>query len=767
MSRRSSLAVAAAVAAFAAAATLAASSPPSAAPGTRLVGWNNLGMHCMDSDFSVFSLLPPYNTIHAQLVRDGALVRSDAGVTVTYEAVADAGGSINTTSAGKTNFWEHAQALFGASPPVDTGLAGKPMPGASNAPVPMSWDPVNLWWVAEGVPVTPRDDAGARNPYPMMRLVARGASQQVLATTDVVLPVSDEMSCRTCHASGSNSGARPYAGWVNDPDPERDFRLNVLKRHDDAAAASAAYAPALAANGYSAAGLLATASGGRPVLCAACHASNALGTAGAPNVPALTASVHSRHASAVDPRNGLPLDAVENRSACYVCHPGSATRCLRGAMGSAVAADGTMAMQCTSCHGSMAAVGSATRRGWLDEPDCQSCHTGTATANNGQIRYSDAFDSGTHLRVPADATFATNADTPVPGASLYRSSHGHGGLACEACHGSTHAEYPSSHASDNAQSLGVQGHAGMLVECAACHGQSPNTVSGGPHGMHPVGQDWVERHGDALEGHPSSACTACHGADSKGTVLSKAKADRTLSGFGSHRVFRGSVIGCYLCHAGPKSESPTTNQPPAASDASAATTSGNPVDVPLVATDSAGSSLTFRIVSQPANGTVGLLGATATYFPAADFSGTDSFTFAARDGFADSNLATVQVSVGGAAPLADLKPSWVSAKVKGKGGKRHLACVVVVGNSGAADAAKSSLSVGLSPDGTLHPADPVLRTVDVAALKAGRQRRLNFNVPLAQGVATTGKFVIAVANRSGTVPDGNRANDAAAFGPMR
>ena len=33
-----------------------------------LIGWNNLGMHCMDADYSVFSILPPYNTIHAQLV---------------------------------------------------------------------------------------------------------------------------------------------------------------------------------------------------------------------------------------------------------------------------------------------------------------------------------------------------------------------------------------------------------------------------------------------------------------------------------------------------------------------------------------------------------------------------------------------------------------------------------------------------------------------------------------------------------------------------
>ncbi|MCZ7634918.1 MAG: hypothetical protein M5U12_01925 [Verrucomicrobia bacterium] len=37
-----------------------------------LVGWNDLGMHCLDADFSVFSLLPPFNTIHAQLIAQGS-----------------------------------------------------------------------------------------------------------------------------------------------------------------------------------------------------------------------------------------------------------------------------------------------------------------------------------------------------------------------------------------------------------------------------------------------------------------------------------------------------------------------------------------------------------------------------------------------------------------------------------------------------------------------------------------------------------------------
>ena len=109
---------------------------PAAAARHTLIGWNNLGMHCMDGDYSVLSLLPPYNTIHAQLVSPtGALIDDPAaaGITVTYRAVADPSGSINTTSLNKTNFWMHVDELFGASLSVNAGLAGFDMPGAPGA----------------------------------------------------------------------------------------------------------------------------------------------------------------------------------------------------------------------------------------------------------------------------------------------------------------------------------------------------------------------------------------------------------------------------------------------------------------------------------------------------------------------------------------------------------------------------------------------------------------------------------------------------------
>jgi len=99
------------------------SAAPSLAAEWQVIGWNDLGMHCMDgTDFSVFSILPPYNTIHAQVIHNGQLVVSNTGLSVTFEAVADPTGSINTTSAGKINFWEHVADMFGAQPPDDTGL---------------------------------------------------------------------------------------------------------------------------------------------------------------------------------------------------------------------------------------------------------------------------------------------------------------------------------------------------------------------------------------------------------------------------------------------------------------------------------------------------------------------------------------------------------------------------------------------------------------------------------------------------------------------
>src|SRR5512139_147778 len=194
------------------------------AASSQILGWNNLGMHCMDSDYSVFSILPPYNTIEAQLMVSGRLVTNGSGYTVTYQAVADPDGSFNSTARGKGNFYDFVLPLYGAAVQPEFGLTPWPMPGTNNLPQTMLFEQTNRpapgvatrvnWFRAEGIPITPYDDAGRKNPYPLMRLIARNSGGTPIATNDVVLPVSDEMDCRACHASGAQAVAKPLAGWV-------------------------------------------------------------------------------------------------------------------------------------------------------------------------------------------------------------------------------------------------------------------------------------------------------------------------------------------------------------------------------------------------------------------------------------------------------------------------------------------------------------------------------------------------------------------------
>ncbi len=521
----------------------------------KLIGWNDLGMHCFDgADYSVFGVLPPYNTIHAQLIDpSGNLTVSPTGYTLTYQAVSDPlTHTLNTTSIGKTNFWDYANFLGFPNLLPDEGLAGFRMPGSGNVPQSMTFSTSDNTWVATGIPITPFADSTTgtygRNYFPMMRLIAKNSSGTVLATQDIVLPTSDEMTCSTCHSSTSGySAAEPAGGWVNASDPAQDTKLNILRKHDDRWAGSTVFKAAAQAAGYSTSGLVETVNTAGPVFCDNCHASNALSKPGYPGVPALTISMHSLHAGVIDPATGQTMQAGTTRSTCYNCHPGPKTQCLRDAMANLTTSTGAKLLECQNCHGPMSYLASTTRQGWLDEPSCQTCHTGTATSNAGQIVYTSAFSSGSTFRTTPDATFATNPDTPSSGLSLYRFSKGHGGLQCEGCHGSTHAIFDTSIVNDNVMSTNLQGHTGTLAECTACHASTPNTINGGPHGMHPIGSYWVSNHEGAASQN-LSACQACHGTDYMGTILSKTLADRTMAG----KTFpKGTVIGCYSCHNGP------------------------------------------------------------------------------------------------------------------------------------------------------------------------------------------------------------------------
>lgn len=87
------------------------------------------------------------------------------------------------------------------------------------------------------------------------------------------------------------------------------------------------------------------------------------------------------------------------------------------------------------------------------------------------------------------------------------------------------------------------------------------------------------------------------------------------------------------------------NAAPVAASQSVSTPAGTAVDIALGATDANGDTLSYSIVAQPSHGTLAGSGATRTYTPNAGYSGSDSFTFRASDGIANSNVATVSITV--------------------------------------------------------------------------------------------------------------------------
>jgi hypothetical protein len=539
--------------------------PPVTGAAATVLAFNDLGMHCMDREFSVFSILPPFNVVHSQVVLRDVNGRphlaDDIAVDVFYDEASDPSGSVNTYSLGKTDFWQHASDLFGLAPPLPggEGLTGLYMPAddpQNRGAQPMAYSASVGWFSAEGIPITPLDDSLNINTYPLLEIAAYdNTSGSKIGRLDVVVPVATETDCKTCHATGeiAAQGQGPGTGWANLPDKEVESKLNILKLHDDENQTSL--------------------ENSQPVLCAQCHYSPALDLAGAGpagdqlNKPLFSVVMHEYHGNLSVFQNA---NTVETN--CYQCHPGNITQCQRGAMA-------TGGMDCFDCHGDMLAVGGAfnlqpggsidgtndgnPRRPWQDLPRCQACHTGDAvsyltdanlvTDANWPFRLRQAYKNNDFSASPLLASnkrFAENTNT------LFRFSKGHGDLACESCHGSTHAIWPNEDpaANDNIAATQLQGHDGTIIECGTCHGQgSLPLTTDGPHGLHNVADArWVdENHGDFYERN-RAGCKACHGLDLMGTPLAKTAAPRSFSVEENTVTFaKGSLVSCNRCHERP------------------------------------------------------------------------------------------------------------------------------------------------------------------------------------------------------------------------
>ena len=351
-----------------------------------IIGWNDLGMHCSNKDFSTLAILPPYNNLRAQIIKVGDANQSPTVVTANFTVSYEIPG--NTYSVGKTNFWDYEDQLFGVNLEPNVGLTGAGLTGVMA-------DTGNYFYV-DGVPLTPFTDADLQHedPFQLALLTLKDSQGNVVNSTQVVAPVSNEINCVSsgCHSSEQQI--------LNEHEREGGFDPNDT-----------------------------------PILCADCHASNALGMAGKPDVPSLSEVIHKEHG--------------EKTNDCYKCHPGPNTQCLRGVMKT------EHNFVCQDCHGSVAEVGQSIKKGrepWLEEPSCgaSECHGSNYAEEPGK---------------------------------LFRESRGHGGLFCSACHGEPHAIVPSGNERDNVQNINLQGYAGTLDKCEVCHGVIPDAP--GPHGILP------------------------------------------------------------------------------------------------------------------------------------------------------------------------------------------------------------------------------------------------------------------------------------------
>lgn len=506
----------------------------------------------VNAEYATFGMLPPHTVLRAQVVQRDAggkpALLDDAAVEVRYEAIADGTGSVNSRSVGKTDLWSVPAGLpFGYTLGFGRGLSGLSMPGDAATPGPqaMAWAGARGRFEADGLPLFPIDDAGVPNEHATFRLTARDRTTGAeLGRSDLVVAVSSKSGCASCHATGASATGRGGVTWSANADVEKQAKENILKVHDAKHGTRFAEPGAVA-------------------ICGLCHdskVSRLQGVVASSGLPSLSGAIHRAHAGAV------PADG--GGASCAVCH--ATSHMSGGAMGRA-------ALDCGRCHGDMAAVGGlaplaaggsldgaadgASRRSWIDEPRCESCHTGDALDHLAGAGYDVAADG---LRL-ARAYVATDAAaSPIRRdasrfaagvGTRYRDGRGHAGLGCAVCHGTSHAEWSKATgaAGSDAVPTAMQGHPGAVVECDVCHvaGSLPLTTQG-PHGLHNVGDPrWaIGGHGAFYAADPTG-CQACHGRDLAGTVLSRAAAERVRD-LGNGRVVTiraGEAVGCGLCHA--------------------------------------------------------------------------------------------------------------------------------------------------------------------------------------------------------------------------
>lgn len=380
--------------------------------------WNDLGMHCLNPSYDKLVILPPYNTVWAQVIRRDKLpeIITD-GITLDYSLVN------NTSSYDKRSyggFWDYISDLFGLSTlNPDVGLTGHGLSGT------MVLDGDHF--VIDGLPVVPVDDDGVWDPYQVMEIKVKDAYGNVLVKTKTTVPTSDEINCAKCHGN--------------------DAFNDILTKHDSEFSTS----------------LMSS----KPVLCANCHGSPALGTSGpGSSGKYLSQAIHGSHAD----KAGI---------GCYDCHPGTNTKCSRSKAhtatdGNCTTCHGTMANVATTIDNG--------RIPWAAEPACSDCHAGVAEVSTGSTLYRNAHGRGNvycaachgspHAMIPSNEAKDNYQALQYQGFTGKVKTIG----SCGVCHNNSRGEGASEFGEEHGGS-----HPERTTGCNICHTSTPTNSSGWPH----------------------------------------------------------------------------------------------------------------------------------------------------------------------------------------------------------------------------------------------------------------------------------------------
>jgi VCBS repeat-containing protein len=141
------------------------------------------------------------------------------------------------------------------------------------------------------------------------------------------------------------------------------------------------------------------------------------------------------------------------------------------------------------------------------------------------------------------------------------------------------------------------------------------------------------------------------------------------------------------------------NQPPTANNQSVSTNEDTSSILTLTASDPDGNPLTYTVVSTPAHGTLSGSAPSLVYQPAGNYSGADFFTFRVNDGLANSNVATVSITV---APQNDPPVAVGEAYSVTSGTVLNVSAPGVLGNDSDVDSASLQAQNATAPaHGTL------------------------------------------------------------------